>query len=118
MDDCPDNFMPPPHLLICPAFTCTINCQSFFRNQKYCRLLVKTSIFIHQKHYVNEMMETYAGPQMDADIIIMSHIGYYFPDSFAKQMVRALSWLNKEGGRILLVHAQDTVNKLIGKCES
>ena len=59
-------------------------------------------------------MESFQGPIIPSDVILMCHVAYYFSETFDEQIRRALSWLNK-GGRIWLVHDQNTIHKLIGE---
>ena len=50
-------------------------------------------------------METYLGPSQPVDFVLISHVCYYFWDSFLLQIKRALQWL-RPGGRLVLVHKQ------------
>ena len=52
-----------------------------------------------------EPIETYPGPSQPVDFVLMSHVCYYFLDSFPVQIKRALQWL-RPGGRLVLVHKQ------------
>ena len=52
-----------------------------------------------------EPIETYPGPSQPVDFVLMSHVCYYFRDSFPVQIKRALQWL-RPGGRLVLVHKQ------------
>ena len=62
-------------------------------------------VFFLQIDLRPDPMEAYPGPSQPVDFVLMSHVCYYFRDSFPMQIKRALQWL-QPWGCLVLVHQE------------
>ena len=67
-----------------------------------------------QKDFVHDTLQRYTGPSDPVDLILMCHVAYYFADTLEDQIRRGLSWLG-DNGKMLIVHDQNSIHKLVGK---